>query len=102
MGRLLMLVVVMSGTRGAPPVWRAEAAAFADRSALQTALFGCVGACNDVQGSGDETYCHWDDDGPWESGTGADCDAGSTHGAIDTWDVSRVTSMKNSECISTE
>ena len=69
----------------------------ADRSALQTALFGCVGACGDVRGSGDETHCYFDDNGPWESGTGADCDAGSTHGAIDAWDVSRVTSMYRSE-----
>ena len=69
MGRLLLLVVVvMLGTRGAPPVWRAEAV-FADRSALQTALFGCVGVCNDVGGSGDETYCN--NNGPWTSGTGA-------------------------------
>ena len=29
-----------------------------------------------------------------------DCDAGSTHGAIGTWDVSRVTSMRDSECSS--
>ena len=75
----------------------------ADRSALQTALFGCVGACNDVRGYGDETYCYYrltyNDDGPWKSGTGAGCDAGSTHGAIDTWDVSRVTTMEYSECI---
>ena len=73
----------------------AEAAAFADRSALQTALFGCVGACNDVRGSGDETYCN--NNGPWTSGTGAGCHAGSTHGAIDAWNVSRVTSMNRSE-----
>ena len=68
----------------------------ADRSALQTALFGCVGACNDVQGSGTDTsYCN--NNGPWTSGTGAGCDAGSTHGAIDAWDVSRVASMHYSE-----
>ena len=92
---VVVVVVVVLGTRGGPPVWRAEAAAFADRSALQTALFGCVGACGDVRGSGDETSC--DNKGPWTSGTGAGCDAGSTHGAIDAWDVSRVTSMYRSE-----
>ena len=73
----------------------------ADRSALQTALFGCVGACGAaLDGSGDETYCSSSRNGPWESGTGADCDAASTHGAIDAWDVSRVTSMRDSECSS--
>ena len=96
MRRLLLVVVVVLGTQGAPPVWRAEAAAFADRSALQTAVFGCVGACNDMRGQGQSwSYCN--NNGPWTSGTGAGCDAGSTHGAIDAWDVSRVTSMKYSE-----
>ena len=98
-----MVVVVVLATRGGPPVWRAEAAAFANRSALQTALFGCVGACNKVwrsglpQHSGDDTYCYMYDYGPWESGTGVGCNASSTHGAIDAWDVSRVTSMYRSE-----
>ncbi len=72
-----------------------------DRSVLQTALFECVGACNDLRGLGDETYCDYNDDGPWKSGTGADCcDAASTHGAIDTWEVSRVTTMRYRECTS--
>ena len=68
----------------------------ADRSALQTALFGCVGACNDyLQRSGNDTYCQvpWGKNPPWKSGTGAGCNASSTHGAINAWDVSRVTSM---------
>ena len=68
----------------------------ANRNALQTALFGCVGACNDVRGSGDDTYCHYADDGPWESGTGMGCHSTSAHGAIDTWDVARITSMYRS------
>ena len=60
----------------------------ADRSALQTALFGCVGACNDVGSSGTDTsFCN---NGPWLSGTGAGCNAGSTHGAIDAWDLSLI------------
>ena len=64
------------------------------RNALQTALFGCVGACGgSLWGSGARAYCYYGDGGPWASGTGAECDAGSTHGAIDTWDVSRVTTM---------
>ena len=99
---VVVVVVVVLGTRGGPPVWRAEAAAFADRSALQTALFGCVGACGaalDQAGTG-SSRCYAGRNGAWGSGTGAGCDAGSTHGAIDAWDVSRVTSMKYSECIS--
>ena len=72
----------------------ASTAVIADRSALQTALFGCVGACGgSLRGSGVSAYCYYGDGGPWASGTGAECDAGSTHGAIDTWDVSRVTTM---------
>ena len=68
----------------------------ADRSALQTALFGCVGACTSVSNDGTDTsYCN--NNGPWTSGTGANCNAASTHGAIDAWDVSRVTSMMFSE-----
>ena len=68
----------------------------ANRSSLQAALFGCVGACGgSLSGSSDETYCN--NNGHWTLGTGANCDADSTHGAIDTWDVSRVTSMRNSE-----
>jgi len=71
----------------------ASTAVIADRSALQTALFDCVGACGAaLDGLGDETYCYTGN-GPWGSGTGAECDAASTHGAIDAWDVSRVTSM---------
>jgi hypothetical protein len=66
----------------------------ADRSALQTALFGCVGACGAaLDGSGNSTYCETGRTGPWGSGTGADCDEDSTHGAINTWDVSSVTNM---------
>ena len=73
---------------------------FEDRNALQTALFGCVGACNSVHNAGtDNSYCY-SGSAPWTSGTGADCDAGSTHGAIDAWDVSRVTTMMFSECSS--
>ena len=70
----------------------------ANRSALQTALFGCVGACGgslSQWGTTGETYCRGG--GPWTSGTGAGCNASSTHGAIDAWDVSRVTSMNHSE-----
>ena len=67
-----------------------------DRSVLQTTLFDCVGACNNVLEPGtDNSFCQSSDNGPWTSGTGADCDADSTRGAIDTWDVSRVTNMRS-------
>ena len=90
-----MLVVVVVAIGALLRLAREAEAVFADRSALQTALFECVGACPiELEGSVDETYCSavWS---LWQSGTGADCNAASTHGAIQVWDVSRVTSMRN-------
>ena len=70
---------------------------FEDRNALQTALFGCVGACDNLRFAGtDDSECN--NAGAWTSGTGAGCNAGSTHGAIGTWDVSRVTAMNRRKC----
>ena len=51
---------------------------FEDKIALQNAFLECLGEK--------------------ATGTGAGCDAGSTHGAMNAWDVSRVTSMSYSEC----
>ena len=80
---------------------RGVEAAFADRSALQTALFGCVGACDaPLDGSGKYTYCYTGSNGQWGSGTGVGClSTSSTHGAINTWNVGRVKSMYGSECV---
>ena len=93
---LLAHAVLLAVAWGALLLPGAEAAAFADRSALQTALFGCVGACpGPLYGSSDETYCFGYCTGAncWVAGTGASCNAGS-------WDVSRVLSMRRSECSS--
>ena len=89
-----------------------SSAAFApnSRAELQAATFGCVGACGQaLSGSGDGTYCHWDANGPWESGTGSPCgnrdsivpsgQGSGTYGVIGDWDVAKVTSMRYSECL---
>ena len=72
-------------------------------------VFGCVGKCGQgLSGSGGDTYCPINADGPWESGNGvcanADSDVPSgqgtgKYGAIESWDVSRVQSMYRSECV---
>ena len=72
-----------------------QSVSFENRSALQTALFECVGACGAaLGGSGDGTYCDTNNNGPWVSGTGAGCNATSTHGNLSAWDVSPVTNMQ--------
>ena len=89
-----------------------SSAAFApnSRAELQAATFGCVGACGRaLAGSGDGTYCSWDANGPWESGTGSPCgnrdsivpsgQGSGTYGVIGDWDVAKVTSMSYSECL---
>ena len=88
------------------------AAAFApnSRAELQTATFGCVGACGRaLSGSGDETYCIWYANGPWESGTGNPCNnaddsvpsgqGSGSYGVIGDWNVAKVTDMRFSECL---
>ena len=73
-----------------------------NRSALQTALFGCVGACDlALSESGYNTYCSCSSSTcAWYTGTGAGCQVpGSIHGAISSWDVGRVTDMHMSECV---
>ena len=72
-------------------------------------VFGCVGACGQsLSGSGGSTYCQYDVNGPWESGNGVCANADSNvpsdqgtgkYGAIESWDVSRVQSMRYSECV---
>ena len=53
----------------------------ADRNALQTALYDCVGACtNEYPIDGGRTDCR---EGAYLYGTGAACDATSTNGAIE-------------------
>ena len=71
-------------------------------------VFGCVGACGQglsvYQGS---TYCNTAS-GVWGSGNGVCANADSNvpsdqgtgkYGAIESWDVSRVQSMRYSECV---
>ena len=72
------------------------------REQLQTALFDCVGACNNFgyYSSGATCVCHKTSSGlqhhpcgAWNTGTGVDCDKDSNNGRIEEWDVSHVTSM---------
>ena len=71
-------------------------------------VFGCVGACGQsLSGSSGNTYCYHSG-GAWHSGNGVCANANSDvpsdqgtgkYGAIESWDVSRVQSMVNSECV---
>ena len=68
-------------------------------------VFGCVGACGaSLTTYGGMTYCPYNTNGPWKSGTGvcvnADTDVPSgqgtgKYGAIGSWDVSAVESLRN-------
>jgi len=76
-------------------------------------VFQCVGACGQgllSAGTG-YSFCSSSANGPWESGSGA-CttyaamsvpsgQGDGTHGAIGSWDVSNVQSMKYRECRTT-
>ena len=58
-------------------------------------VFACVGACGgSLSETEGYTYC---DSGAWKSGDGSLCDNDDTHGAIGSWDVSRVQNMRYSE-----
>ena len=72
-------------------------------------VFGCVGACGqNLSVYEGFTYCSSSANGPWESGNGVCANADSyvpsdqgtgKYGAIESWDVSRVQSMRFSECV---
>ena len=71
-------------------------------------VFGCVGACGQsLSGSSGETSCY-NPGSAWHSGNGVCANANSDvpsdqgtgkYGAIESWDVSRVQSMRYSECV---
>ena len=72
-------------------------------------VVGCIGACESLSGAGtSDSYCYWSSFGePWRTGDGVcvNADRGvpigqgtGTYGVIGSWDVSRVQSMKYSEC----
>ena len=114
----LLVLATLASVRRPGASWRAlggVGAEFAPRNreelqgdgGAEKGVFGCVGACGrslSVDGAG-STYCS---NGAWTSGNGvcanADSDVPSDqgtgkYGAIESWDVSRVQSMRNSECV---
>ena len=116
----LLVLATLASVRRPDASWRAlggVGAEFAPRNreelqgdgGAEKGVFGCVGACGQgltaYQGY---TYCSSSADGPWKSGNGvcanADIDVPSgqgtgKYGAIESWDVSRVQSMRMSECV---
>ena len=116
----LLVLATLASVRRPGASWRAlggVGAEFAPRNreelqgdgGAEKGVFGCVGACGQglSSGSGDE-YCHSNANGPWESGNGVCANADSIvpsdqgtgkYGAIESWDVSRVQSMRKSECV---
>ena len=76
-------------------------------------VFGCVGACGQslLVSSLGYTYCHYSANGPWESGDGSVCANANSdvpigqdngkYGAIESWNVTKVTNMAWSECSTT-
>ena len=116
----LLVLATLASVRRPGASWRAlggVGAEFAPRNreelqgdgGAEKGVFGCVGACGrSLSVSGGSTYCHYQANGPWESGNGvcanADSDVPSDqgtgkYGAIESWDVSRVQSMRYSECV---
>ena len=116
----LLVLATLASVRRPGASWRVlggVGAEFAPRNrkelqgdgGAEKGVFGCVGACG--QGLSvykDSTFCDSKANGPWESGNGvcanADSDVPSgqgtgKYGAIESWDVSRVQSMRNSECV---
>ena len=77
-----------------------------NRTELQTATFGCVGACGQALAlnPANMTYCDPSANDPWEEGNGI-CNNSNTnvptgqgnglYGVIGAWNVSNVTSMHN-------
>ena len=92
----LVLYALATGGGGALPLLLLvdavtyEPAQPVDRIALQEAVYSCVGSCMTRRGTGDDTYCLT---GRFRHGNGNDCKRSRHNGAIEQWNVSRVTSM---------
>ena len=113
----LLVLATLASVRRPGASWRAlggVGAEFAPRNreelqgdgGAEKGVFGCVGACG--QSLSGSSYCDYRANGPWESGNGVCVNADSNvpsdqgtgkYGAIESWDVSRVQSMRYSECV---